>query len=245
VLDLTRVLAGPVATRDLARAGADVLRVDSPRLPEIGWQHLETGASKRSTTLDLAAAHDRRLFGELLATADVVVTGYRPGSLDQFGLDPESLMARRPGVVVAAVSAWGTVGPWAHRRGFDSIVQAVTGIAMRESPDGVEPGALPAQALDHSAGHFLAAGIVRGLTRQRAEGGSWYVGVALARLARALLETNATPPATAPEGGPTLQTGTTAAGRISCAAPPLTLARGPSEYPTLAGPWGTDAPDWR
>ncbi|WP_193746837.1 CoA transferase [Dietzia sp. UCD-THP] len=152
VLDMTRVIAGPVATRDLAYAGADVLRVDSPRLPEIAWQHLDTGQGKRSTTLDLASRVDRRVLTDLLATADVVVTGYRPGALHRFGLSPDQLAEDYPGLVIGSISAWGREGPWRSRRGSDSIVQAATGIAMVESPDGVRPGALPAQALDHSAG---------------------------------------------------------------------------------------------
>ncbi len=110
VLDLTRVIAGPVATRTLALLGADVLRVDGPRLPELADQHTDTGFGKRSAVLDLAA--DRGAFEELLADADVVVTGYRPGALDRFGLSPEALAERRPGVVVAQLSAWGAYGPW-------------------------------------------------------------------------------------------------------------------------------------
>ncbi|WP_055636412.1 CoA transferase, partial [Streptomyces griseoruber] len=145
VLDLTRVLAGPVATRTLALLGADVLRLDAPGLPELPDQHTDTGFGKRSALLDLTA--DRRRFEELLADADVVVTGYRPGALDRFGLSPEALAERRPGLVVAQVSAWGAYGPWGDRRGFDSLVQVATGIAAVEGSAG-RPGALPAQALD-------------------------------------------------------------------------------------------------
>lgn len=115
VLDLTRVIAGPVATRTLALLGADVLRVDAPQLPEDPDAHADTGFGKRSTTLDLAT--DRRTFEELLAAADVVVTGYRPGALDRFGLSPEALAERRPGLIVAQLSAWGAYGPWRERRG--------------------------------------------------------------------------------------------------------------------------------
>jgi crotonobetainyl-CoA:carnitine CoA-transferase CaiB-like acyl-CoA transferase len=244
VLDLTRVIAGPAATRDLAFAGADVLRVDSPRLPEIGWQHLDSGPGKRTTLLDLGSVADRRTFEDLLSTADVVVTGYRPGSLDAFGLSPDSLCRRRPGLVVASVSAWGESGPWSHRRGFDSIVQAVTGIAMAESRDGVEPGAMPAQALDHATGHFLAAAICHLLSRQRERGGSWSVSIALARVAHELLSSGVVVPAPQSTPVPTLQTGTTAAGEITCAGPALTYAGAPAQYPTLATPWGADAPRW-
>lgn len=245
VLDLTRVLAGPVATRDLALAGADVLRVDAPGLPETDWIHLDTGAGKRSTLLDLATAADGRTFDDLLRQADVVVTGYRPGALDRFGLSAGALADRRPGLVVASVSAWGATGPWSTRRGFDSIVQAVTGVAMLESGDGATPGALPAQALDHSAGHFLAAAVAHGLHRQRLEGGTWAVAVALARIAHALTATRGTPPADETSYAPVLQTGRTAAGEVTCAAPPLTYVDGPTAYPALATPWGTDPAAWR
>ncbi|WP_095933386.1 CoA transferase [Streptomyces sp. Tue6028] len=185
VLDLTRVIAGPVATRTLALLGADVLRVDSPQLPELADAHADTGFGKRSAVLGLAT--DRRAFEELLAAADVVVTGYRPGALDRFGLSPEALAERRPGLVVAQLSAWGDRGPWAGRRGFDSLVQVATGIAAVEgSPE--RPGALPAQALDHGTGYLLAAGVLRALTEQAGDGGSRSVRLALARTAAWLLD---------------------------------------------------------
>lgn len=245
VLDLTRVIAGPTATRDLAFAGADVLRVDSPRLPEITAQHLDTGQGKRSTRLDLASAADRRTFDDLLSVADVVVTGYRPGALDRYGLSADALWARRPGLVVGTISAWGEAGPWRHRRGFDSIVQAVTGVSVVESLDGDHPGAMPAQALDHAGGHFLAAALCHCLRQQRRQGGSWSVALSLARLAQELLRSRpvgrratAVPPAT-------VQTSTTDAGEITCAAPVLVYAGAPPEYPMLATRWGADAPRWQ
>ncbi|MGW1534938.1 CoA transferase [Streptomyces aureus] len=180
VLDLTRVIAGPVATRTLALLGADVLRVDGPRLPEDPDAHADTGFGKRSAVLDLESG--RRDLDELLASADVVVTGYRPGSLDRFGLSPEALAERRPDLVVAQVSAWGTYGPWGGRRGFDSLVQVATGIAAAEgSPE--RPGALPAQALDHGTGYLLAAAVLRALTERERSGRGRVVRLALARTA--------------------------------------------------------------
>ena len=129
VLDLTRVIAGPVATRTLAVHGADVLRLDAPHLPEIPLQAWDMLPGKRSALLDLNDADKRE---ELLAGADVVVAGYRPGALDRFGLAPEALAARHPGLVIVTLSAWGTDGPWGSRRGFDSLVQAACGIAVDE-----------------------------------------------------------------------------------------------------------------
>ena len=248
VLDLTRVIAGPVAARDLALAGADVLRVDSPALEETGWIHLDTGQGKRSTLLDLGDSHDRACFDALLSSADVVVTGYRPGALTRFGLDADELAARFPGIVTASVSAWGTTGPWASRRGFDSIVQAATGIALAESRDGATPGALPVQALDHSTGHLLAASVVRALAAQRRDGGSIDVRMSLARVAHALLAaTDAAPPVDPDLVLPTVErhVGAPDLGTLTCAPPVLAFTGAPDDYPAGGGRWGADAPVWR
>jgi crotonobetainyl-CoA:carnitine CoA-transferase CaiB-like acyl-CoA transferase len=244
VLDLTRVIAGPVATRDLALAGADVLRVDSPHLREPTWQIQDTGQHKRATLLDLGASADRAAFDALLATADVLVTGYRPGALDLFGLSPGALALSNPGLVVASLSAWGDTGPWGHRRGFDSIVQASIGIAVREAASDA-PGALPVQALDHGSGHLLAAGITAALQRQRAEGGSWHVSVALARTGLELL--NADGKTVPPDDPPALPTVSVIAGdaEMICAPPVLGFAGAPTAYEASVPGWGSDAPTWR
>ena len=257
VLDLTRVIAGPVATRTLALLGADVLRVDAPRLPEDPDAHADTGFGKRSTRLDLTA--DRRAFDELLAAADVVVTGYRPGALDRLGLSPDALCARRPGLVVAQLSAWGTYGPWGERRGFDSLVQAATGIAAVEgSPE--QPGALPAQALDHGTGYLLAAAVLRELTEQSYEGYGRVVRLALARTAEWLVNGVAassgedtsgsssdtgTPGDTAyGEPDPWLAETESPLGRLRYALSPVSFAGGPVDWARPPGPWGTDAAHW-
>ncbi|MDF1480242.1 CoA transferase [Leifsonia sp. H3M29-4] len=237
VLDLTRVIAGPVATRTLALWGADVLRIDSPSLPEIAWQHLDSGAGKRSALLDLAA--DPATFERLLAEAHVVVTGYRPGSLDALGLSPEALARRRPGIVVARLSAWGDTGPFASRRGFDSIVQAATGIGWLEG-DGTAPGALPAQALDHAAGYLLAAGITSALRRRHDEGGAWLVETNLARVAQQLLEGPRGERRDWPSWQPTVIT----TGEVTSTAAAPHYDDGPDSWATPAVPWGSSAPQW-
>ncbi|WP_309064479.1 CoA transferase [Microbacterium sp.] len=252
VLDLTRVIAGPVATRDLALAGADVLRVDSPRLPEPSWQHFDTGQGKRSTLLDLDVAAERQRLDDLLADADVVVHGYRPGALAKYGLDAGTLHERHPGIIVAQLSAWGTDGPWGRRRGFDSLVQAASGIAMRESRDGGEtPGALPVQALDHSAGHFLAAAIATAVRRQRHDGGSYEVQISLAGVAHALLAARDAPDSASDDGAalptvsvPVAADGAPASGVVECAPPVLAYPDAPADYPQAIHPWGTDRPVW-
>src|ERR1035437_991943 len=156
ILDLTRVIAGPVATRTLAAWGADVLRLDSPHLPEIPTQALDTLPGKRSAQLDISQPPGRARLEQLLADADVLVQGYRPGALHRYGIAPDALAERHPHLSVVTLSAWGPTGTWARRRGFDSLVQCPTGIALAEGADG-KPGALPAQALDHATGYLAAA----------------------------------------------------------------------------------------
>ncbi|MFF1406142.1 CoA transferase [Streptomyces sp. NPDC058294] len=253
VLDLTRVLAGPVSTRTLALLGADVLRVDAPWLPELPDQHADTGFGKRSATLDLAVGRDT--FEDLLGAADVVVTGYRPGALDRFGLSPRELVARHPGLIVAQVSAWGAYGPWGGRRGFDSLVQAATGIAVTEGSAG-EPGALPAQALDHGTGYLLAAAVLRALTEQSYEGGSRLVRLALARTAHWLTagigpdptEAAPSPDPTeaAPYPGPDAWLTRTDGplGRLRHAGPAVSFTDGPTAWTRPPGPWGSDPARW-
>jgi crotonobetainyl-CoA:carnitine CoA-transferase CaiB-like acyl-CoA transferase len=245
ILDLTRVIAGPVASRDLAFAGADVLRIDSPMLPEIPWQHLDTGQGKRSTVLDLTSKSDRAQFEELLTQADAVITGYRPGALTALGLSPEALAERRPGIIVGSVSAWGTTGPWSGRRGFDSIVQAASGIGMIESDDGEKPGALPAQALDHSAGHFLAAGLTLALVEGAQSGKGAAVDVALARIAQELVHGDVTIDKRLDSGSPqTVQVGRSGDTELITAAPVLTYAGAPDAYPEFGGTWAADPAEW-
>jgi crotonobetainyl-CoA:carnitine CoA-transferase CaiB-like acyl-CoA transferase len=180
VLDLTRVIAGPVCTRTLALLGADVLRIDPPHVPELPWQHLDTGHGKATALLDARTSTMR----SLIRSADVVVLGYRPSALARIGLTPEALNDGHPGLVVAQLSAWGLAHP--ERAGFDSLVQAESGIALLEATDDT-PGALPAQVLDHSSGYLLAAAIVTALERQTAEGGSWLIRTSLRRMAAELL----------------------------------------------------------
>jgi len=242
VLDLTRVIAGPVATRTLALLGADVLRIDTPRVPEIRWQHLDTGHGKRSALLDLTATGDRAVFDALLETADVVVLGYRPAALDRLGLSPAALAARRSGVIIGRLTAWGSP----DRRGFDSLVQAETGIAWVESADGRTPGSLPAQALDHSAGYRLAASIMTLLARRAAEGGSWLAETSLRRMAAELLalpRRTELPAAPVLDGTGHLQTFDVEGVALVTPAPAISYAGAPAAF-AAPRPWGRDEPAW-
>ena len=247
VLDLTRVIAGPVATRTLALLGAQVLRIDPPALLEPEWQHLDSGHGKRSALLDLTSADDRRAFERLLGTADVVVTGYRAAALERIGLNPEALAERHPGIVVGRLTAWGARGAAADRRGFDSLVQAATGIAWLESGDGSRPGALPAQALDHSSGYLLAAGVMRTLQRQSHAGGSWAVDVSLRRVAAELLgmpRTGSPQPNGPPPDAAAHVQGFAVDGReLITARPAIAYEGGPEDF-AAPRPWGKDAAVW-
>lgn len=184
VLDLTRVLAGPVATRFLAGFGADVLRIDPPEWDE-GAVVPEVTLGKRCARLDLRTRDGLEQIRALLADADVLVHGYRPGALEALGLGAEAQMRIRPGLIDVSLDAYGWSGPWKNRRGFDSLVQMSSGIAASGMRlNGADrPIPLPVQALDHGAGYLLATAAVRGLTlRQRSGVGSWWQ-TSLARVA--------------------------------------------------------------
>ncbi|MGC9544822.1 CoA transferase [Streptomyces sp. UG1] len=263
VLDLTRVIAGPVATRTLALLGADVLRVDAPQLPELPDQHTDTGFGKRSTRLDLRAGRHthadfgrrstrldlvagRRDFEELLAAADVVVIGYRPGALDRFGLSARALAERCPGLVVAQLSAWGSYGPWGERRGFDSLVQAASGIAATEGSAG-HPGALPAQALDHGTGYLLAAAVLRALAERREQGYGRCARLALARTAQWLMNgVEPGPRGDLAYGAPDawLAERDSGLGRLRYALSPVSFEGGPVDWARPPGVWGVDPARW-
>ncbi len=189
VLDLTRVLAGPVATRFLAGFGADVLRIDPPGWDEPGVIPSVT-LGKRCARLDLRQPSDRRVFEDLLSSADVLVHGYRPDALLRLGLDTAERRRLRPGLVDVSLDAYGWSGPWQGRRGFDSLVQMSSGIAAegmrRYGTDRPKP--LPVQALDHATGYLMAAAVVRGLTRRLTDRVGSITRTSLARTA-ALLAT--------------------------------------------------------
>lgn len=183
VLDCTRVIAGPVAGRLLSSFGADVVKVagpldDSPRL------ELDTGWGKTRRRLDLRAAADRAAFDELVLNADVLMEAFRPGAFAALGYDDAALRADNPGLVIGHLSAFGPDGPMGGLRGFDSVVQVATGIAHACGFDEeAGPSSLPAQALDHGAGHLLAAGIALALAARLEDGVTETLSVSLARSA--------------------------------------------------------------
>jgi hypothetical protein len=243
VLDLTRVIAGPVAGRTLAALGADVLRLDPPHLPELPGQHLDTGPGKRSALLDLSDADTRE---RLLTEADVLLAGYRPGSLARFGLARDALAVRHPQLVQVWLSAWGEPGPWDQRRGFDSLVQVASGIAAETAADDGTPGVLPAQALDHATGHLIAAAALRGLAERARTGATTPARLSLARTAKELLDAPRPARAVTDATGradPTRHRATF--GEVSLIAPPGELDGVPLRWAHGPHPLGADPPSWR
>jgi len=182
-LELSRVIAAPVAGKTLAAHGADVLWVTSPNLPDLPSLDRNMSRGKRTVQLDLNKFEDAQIMKDLLADCDVFLQGYRPQSLASKGFGAEDIAKLRPGIVYANLSAFGPSGPWADRRGFDSLVQTCTGLDVSEAEhygDGSPARILPCQALDHAAGYFLATGISAALYKRATEGGSWEVHVSLA-----------------------------------------------------------------
>lgn len=186
VLDLSRVIAGPVAGRTLAAHGADVLLISGPDLPAIPWLTIDTGRGKLTSFVELKSARGQATLRDLLAEADIFSQGYRPRALAQLGFSPDDAARINPGIVYVTLSAYGHAGPWAERRGFDSLVQTTTGFNHAEGrAAGVDgPKELPAQMLDHATGYFMALGAMMAKARQAREGGSWHVQVSLAQTGR-------------------------------------------------------------
>jgi len=186
VLDLSRVIAGPVAGRTLAVHGADVLLISGPDLPAIPWLTIDTGRGKLTSFVELKSEQGRGSLRDLLAQADIFSQGYRPKSIAALGFSPEDAAKINPGIVYVSLSAYGHAGPWAERRGFDSLVQTSTGFNHAEGQAaGVDgPKELPAQMLDHASGYLMAFGAMMAKARQSREGGSWHVRVSLAQTGR-------------------------------------------------------------
>jgi crotonobetainyl-CoA:carnitine CoA-transferase CaiB-like acyl-CoA transferase len=199
VLDLTRVLAGPTCARTLAEHGADVLKITAAHLPNIGYQEYDTGHGKLSAQLDLRQRDQLETLRGLVRETDVFSQGYRPGTLGERGLSPEALAALRPGLVYVSLCAFSHAGPWATRRGFDTVVQTVSGITARQGElfPGASPGPqfYPVSAIDYVTGYLMAFGAMVALARRAREGGSWLVRISLAQTGKWLLDRGEVPEA--------------------------------------------------
>jgi crotonobetainyl-CoA:carnitine CoA-transferase CaiB-like acyl-CoA transferase len=201
VLDLTRVLAGPTCARTLAEHGADVMKITGAHLPNLGYQEFDTGHGKLSAQLDLREQRDVDILRGLVSETDVFSQGYRPGTLGNRGLSPEELAAIRPGLVYVSLCAFSHAGPWASRRGFDTVVQTVSGITSRQAEvvPGKTPGPqfYPVSAIDYCTGYLMAFGAMVALARRAKDGGSWLVRISLAQVGKWIVDLGEVEPSAA------------------------------------------------
>jgi crotonobetainyl-CoA:carnitine CoA-transferase CaiB-like acyl-CoA transferase len=257
VLDLTRVLAGPTCARTLAEHGADVLKITGAHLPNIGYQEFDTGHGKLSAHLDLREAKDLETLKGLVRETDVFSQGYRPGTLGGRGLSPEELSALRPGLVYVSLCAFSHIGPWASRRGFDTVVQNVSGITTRQGElfPGAEPGPqfYPVSAIDYLTGYLMAFGAMVALARRAREGGSWLVRISLAQTGHWLVSRGEVPEAslndvatefTPEELARWSTTSDTPAGRLGHLKPVVQLSETPPFWARPSVPLGYNEPVW-
>lgn len=249
VLDLTRVLAGPVASRFLAGLGADVLRIDAPTWNEPGVVP-EMTLGKRCARLDLKTAQGRQVFEALLKDADILFHGYRADALEHLGYTASEWQALAPGLIDVSLNAYGWSGPWRNRRGFDSLVQMSSGIADAgmawKHTD--KPVPLPVQALDHATGYLMAAAAIQALSERlkTRRGGS--ARLSLARTARLLMEAGQVPeqPALRAEtpGDQGLLVEQTAWGQAHRLLAPLSISGSPLQWDLPAGELGSHRAQW-
>jgi crotonobetainyl-CoA:carnitine CoA-transferase CaiB-like acyl-CoA transferase len=250
-LDLTRVIAGPVCGRTLAEHGADVMLISGPHLPSIEGLVMDTGRGKLSAYLDLRQANQAQQLHGLIREADIFCQSYRPNALAERGFSPEALAALRPGIIYVTLSAYSHAGPWRERRGFDSLVQSVSGIAHEGgvAAEVAGPRHLPAQALDHATGYLAAFGAMVALARRAREGGSYLVRLSLAQTGRWLdgvgrLDGVNTPDLTIQDVDDLLQTTTTPFGEMRHVAPAAHLSETPAYWARPSVPLGTHLPIW-
>jgi crotonobetainyl-CoA:carnitine CoA-transferase CaiB-like acyl-CoA transferase len=252
VLDLSRVIAGPVAGRTLAAYGADVMLVSGPDLPAIPWLTIDNGRGKLSSFIELKSDAGRASMHGLLREADIFSQGYRPRALAALGFAPDDAARINPGIVYVTLSAYGHAGPWAERRGFDSLVQTATGFNHAEGvAAGVDgPKELPAQMLDHATGYFMASGAMMAKARQAREGGSWHVRVSLAQTGRwlwnlgRLADGLQTPDIPGVEVEPFMHDLESGFGALHTVKPSAILSKTPAFWARPSMPLGSHQPRW-
>jgi crotonobetainyl-CoA:carnitine CoA-transferase CaiB-like acyl-CoA transferase len=251
VLDLTRIIAGPVCGRTLAAHGADVMLITAPHLPSLFPLVVDTGRGKLSASLDLRDPDARETFGALIRDADVFVQGYRPGGIAQFGFGPEDVARLRPGIIYVSLCAFSHVGPWAARHGFDSLVQTASGfnIAEAEAFGESEPRVLPCQELDHATGYLLAFATMAALARRAEHGGSWHVRCSLAQTGRwfrglGRIDGIDCPDLRFKDIGDYLEESPSGFGRLTAVRHSATMSETTPRWERSTVPLGTNAPVW-
>jgi formyl-CoA transferase len=197
VIDLSRVLAGPYCTMLLADYGADVIKIEHPGggdptrqwgPPWVGGSPEDGGLSayfltanrnKRSLTLDLKSAEGRAIARRLIATADIVIENFIPGTTANMGLDYETLAATQPGMIYCAITGYGQTGPYRDRPGYDFVIQAEGGIMSITGPVDGEPHKVGVAIVDISAGLFATTAVLAALHHRERTGRGQYIDVAL------------------------------------------------------------------
>ncbi len=262
VVDITRVLAGPTGARTLAEHGAEVMKITGAHLPNIGYQEWDTGHGKLSAQLDLRQPADLDTLRGLIRGADVFSQGYRPGSLGARGLSPEELAALRPGLVYVSLSAFGHTGPWAQRRGFDTVVQTVSGMTSRQAEivpvmtaegKNAGPQFYPVSAIDYCTGYLMAFGAMVALERRAREGGSWLVRISLAQVGKWMADLGEVPAAalksvpeefSAEELERWSTTSETPSGTLRHLRPVVQMSETPAHWARPSVPLGYHRPEW-
>ena len=257
VLDLTRVLAGPSCARTLAEHGADIMRVTAPHIPFIPYQEFDTGHGKLSTQLDLRDAKELGALLDLARECDVFSQGYRPETLANRGLSPAQLAELRPGIICVSMCAFGHEGPWASRRGFDTAVQAVSGIAARQGElfpeQDAGPQFYPVAAIDYLTGYLMTFGTMVALRKRAQEGGSWLVRLSLAQVGRWLQQQGEPSTSDVVEAAPEFgqaeleewtMSSDTPMGRLTHLAPVIRFSETPARWTRPSVPLGHNEPVW-
>lgn len=252
VLDLTRVIAGPMGGRTLAEHGASVMRMSGPGLPSITSLVIDTGFGKLSSMIDLNAAGGREALAQLVREGDVFIDGYRPGALSARGFDADALGRLNPFLVSLKLTAFAPGSAWQARRGYDSLVQATLGMTEVTGPDG-RPALLPCQPIDYLTGYLIAFAVMVALIRQAREGGQWHISLSLAATAewmwrmRTALGDETDIPASSPAAGDATKQSAqyqTGFGTVQALRPALLLDGAPAEWARPPVPLGTDPARW-
>jgi CoA transferase family III len=226
--------------------------ISGPDLPAIPWLTIDTGRGKLTSFVELKSEQGRGVLRDLLAEADIFSQGYRPSAISSLGFSPEQAANINPGIVYVTLSAYGHAGPWAERRGFDSLVQTATGFNHAEGlAAGIDgPKELPAQMLDHATGYFMAFGAMMAKARQSREGGSWHVRISLAQTARWLwnlgriTEALNTRDFTGEEVTPFIEEAASGFGPLRSVKHSANLSKTPAFWARPAMPLGSHKPQW-
>src|SRR6202035_14318 len=201
--------------------------------------------------LDLRQPDQLETLRGLIRETDVFSQGYRPGTLGQRGLSPEALAEVRPGLVFISLCAFGHVGPWASRRGFDTVIQTVSGITIRQAEcvpgKTAGPQFYPVSAIDYCTGYLMAFGAMVALARRTQEGGTWLVRISLAQVGKWIVDFGEVPAAalrdippefTASELERWSTVSETPSGRLGHLRPAVQLSETPAYWARPSGPLG-------